>query len=377
MYKLDHAPDLTQAQAIHRRRRLDEERKQRIFDPKVRIMGIDVQGLEEQIRVKNELKSIEAERNATADLVAIETNTLLQMLDAKVSASRRAVQQDLDTFRRDQQQPCMQRDFDLYDPEALKKDRPARESDADARNTVSGLQKFEGEDLEQADRIAAQKHQMQLWTWQKMCENADRQRLQDWHAQQQEEHVMATNAKVQYLNEMERQHRRDIARSDAEFNKKLALEKKLRENQDRRKETIKNLEEIDMWKNGDLLTERPAPPQPGPHRIRIDAFKGMSAEQIQDIYATREQQIRETRQKREQERQHDHQWEKHRFWTSRATLLMERERERQVRDKEMQQLQTNQMLAKSFQQRKTFIDKVVYSNPPTDAYFAQFNTTSR
>ncbi|ORZ38990.1 RIB43A-like with coiled-coils protein 2-like protein [Catenaria anguillulae PL171] len=377
MYKLDHPVDLAQFQAVQRRRRLDQERMKRIFDPKVRVMGIDVQGLEEQIRIKNELKSIEDERNATADQVALETNDLLQMLDAKVAASRRAVHKDMDAFRQDHQQPHMRRDFDLYDPMHLKNDRPARTSDADTRNTVSGMQKFEGEDLEQQLRIKAQKDQMQVWSWQKMRENdADKKRKEeeDWR---REREVMENNQRIQVMMEAERLQRKQVAMEDAMFNLKLAMEKKLKDAEHREKETEKNLEEIQLNVTGDFLTERPAPPQPGPHHLRIDAFKGMTPEQIAEIQATRDRQIEEARQRSEQQKRDEQAWAKHDFWVSRATVLMEREKHRAERERERQMLAQNQMLANEFKQRKAYMDKVVYTNPPTEGYFMQFNTTSR
>ncbi|KAI9188065.1 hypothetical protein H9P43_002456 [Blastocladiella emersonii ATCC 22665] len=377
MYKLDHPLDLTEYQAVQRRRRLDEERMKRIFDPKVRVMGIDVQGLEEQIRVKNELKSIEQERNDVSDRVATETNDLLQMLDAKVCASRRALHRDMDAFRRDHQQPCMRRDFDLYDPALLKNDHPARIGDVDPRNTVSGMQRFEGEDLEQDRRILSQKDQMQVWSWQKMCENEAERKRKEEEDERREQETMANNRRIQYLAEMDRRHRRQIAMDDAEFNRKLAKEKKLRDSEHARMETAKNLEEIQMHVTGDFLTERPAPPQPGPHKIRIDAFKGMSPEQIQEIRDTRERQIKEAHERQEQQRRDNKAWDKHQFWVSRATVLMEREKNRQERDKERQMLAQNQAMASDFKDRKKFIDTIVYTNPPTEAYFGQFNTTSR
>ena len=40
MYKVEIPADKIEQEAIARRRRLDEERKERIFNPKVRIMGV-------------------------------------------------------------------------------------------------------------------------------------------------------------------------------------------------------------------------------------------------------------------------------------------------------------------------------------------------
>ena len=47
-------------------------------------------------------------------------------------------------FRLEQQAAASRREFDLYDPESKKKDKPARVSDDDPRCQVSGLQLFQG-----------------------------------------------------------------------------------------------------------------------------------------------------------------------------------------------------------------------------------------
>lgn len=53
------------------------------------------------------------------------------------------------------------REFDLNDPDYLKKDVPARVSDEDPRLSVSGLQHFEGEDLEFERRKKLQQQQLE------------------------------------------------------------------------------------------------------------------------------------------------------------------------------------------------------------------------
>ena len=62
MFKLETQNDVIQRQAIERRKKLDNERKMRIFDPKTRLLGIDVKALEEQIKIKKEQADLEAAR---------------------------------------------------------------------------------------------------------------------------------------------------------------------------------------------------------------------------------------------------------------------------------------------------------------------------
>lgn len=54
--------DLKEAAVIERRRRFEEDRKQRIFNARQRVIGVDSQGLANQINEKNELNQGEAEK---------------------------------------------------------------------------------------------------------------------------------------------------------------------------------------------------------------------------------------------------------------------------------------------------------------------------
>jgi hypothetical protein len=71
MYKVEIVSDKIGQEAVTRRRRLDQERKERIFNPKVRIMGVirdnkvDLQALQQQIGIKQELSDLEKKRNET------------------------------------------------------------------------------------------------------------------------------------------------------------------------------------------------------------------------------------------------------------------------------------------------------------------------
>merc|ERR1711976_1145797 len=56
------------------------------------------------------------------------------------------------------------REFDLYDPDYLKKDKPARVTDDDPRCGISSLQKFDGEDLNNKARTKFQNEQLREWS---------------------------------------------------------------------------------------------------------------------------------------------------------------------------------------------------------------------
>ena len=64
-------------------------------------------------------------------------------------------------FRKEYQRPEDRNEFDINDPDFKRKSVPARVSDDDPRLTVSGMQKFDGEDLEYERRKKLQQKQIQ------------------------------------------------------------------------------------------------------------------------------------------------------------------------------------------------------------------------
>ena len=74
----------------------------------------------------------------------------------------RELNKAVNEFRHSHQQPDGRREFDLNDPDSLKKDKPARVSDDDPRCGVASLQKFVGEDLNAKARQKLQQEQARL-----------------------------------------------------------------------------------------------------------------------------------------------------------------------------------------------------------------------
>jgi len=63
MYKLDLPIDLKEAQAIERRRNQEEQRKARIFNSKTRMIGVDEQALQQQIKDRKQQEERERRRH--------------------------------------------------------------------------------------------------------------------------------------------------------------------------------------------------------------------------------------------------------------------------------------------------------------------------
>ena len=106
------------------------------------------------------------------------TTEILNVMDDQTEKARKEQFLVVNQYRQQYQKPHLRREFDLNDPEARLKDKPARVRDDDERCGVSGMQKFDGEDLEYKSRLDLQKEQMRIWTREQLSEK-DRKRQEE------------------------------------------------------------------------------------------------------------------------------------------------------------------------------------------------------
>ncbi|KAJ3158421.1 Protein Tax-1 [Geranomyces michiganensis] len=378
MYKIEILSDTLRDAAIQRRKNLDEERKQRIFDPKIRVLGIDVRALEDQIRIKNEHKKAEREREAAFDKSMRQTNAILQHMDHEAEEQARANLHSLNQFRIRNQQPYQRREYDLYDPQALKNDLPARVADDDSRIGISSCQRFEGEDLASQERKRLQKQQMKTWSQEGMWERRNKQFEQAEEKRLYERYQNDIDQKVVTLQKAVNDARAEQARADKEYNWQLAELKREREAEERRHEEEQNVQEINRQVNGNFLTEHPDVFNiGGGHQVRVDMFKGMTAEQKRYIFEVQQKQREEAEARRENQRLEADRIARQEAANIRASMLLEREKARQVREEAVRLREENRGNAEEQKMKQYYMNRVLYTNKPTDDYFAQFNTTSR
>lgn len=157
-------PDALQKQAagIARRRALEAQRKARIFDPKTRVIGVDVASLDALVAERREREQDERRRDRAFDQQSVEIArqlTELQRIRQRKILERNAQVQD---YRARSQKVEDRRDYDLYDPALLRKQRPPRNGD-DVDLPASSLQMFNGEDLHKRDRVRQQQRELSQW----------------------------------------------------------------------------------------------------------------------------------------------------------------------------------------------------------------------
>ena len=89
----------------------------------------------------------------------VRNDKIATLLQKRQENDIRELSKSINHFRQEHQRPEDRREFDLYDPDGKKKDKPARVSDDDPRCGISSMQKFLGEDLNETARKKLQQEQ--------------------------------------------------------------------------------------------------------------------------------------------------------------------------------------------------------------------------
>lgn len=77
------------------------------------------------------------------------------------------------------------------------------------------------------------------------------------------------------------------------------------------------------------------------------------------------------------ERLENEEFDKRRIIEAKAGLIMEKQLERKEKELVQQLKEENKRLDYEQKSHKDYLDKVVYTNQPTAAYYMQFNTSTR
>lgn len=335
--------------------------------------------MEHQLKEKHEIEQEGLERKRKFEQEQRRQNQVVQQKNREQQLLRHQLDNEVNHFRSLYQRPEQSRDFDLFDPNGLKKDLPARLGDDDPRLTVSGAQKFDGEDLTEKDRKRIQMQQQRSWLEQQIRDK--RQAEMDRVAAEKflEEALEAREQRVRQLAAEERTTRHKIQGNVDQFNLQLMQKQEYDRRQKKREEEEDNLAEIYNNLTSDILTENPevAASSLGPNRIIPYAYKGMSAEELEQIRVGQLQQKRELERRRQEEQNHKEAWDQLATDFDNTVVLKDRELNRR-RHKLAEQIRwENSQLSDEQQRKLAFLDREVYQNRPTMAYFEQFNTTSR
>ncbi|NWI45380.1 RIBC2 protein, partial [Picathartes gymnocephalus] len=371
--------ELDEAAAVELRRRRELLRRGRIFNARIRTIGIDKDALDAQVK---ERKIQEAAEKAEHERFAHDmkkNDKLMCLLEERQKNEVKDLNRALIEFQQNFQRAETRREFDLNDPQALKKDRPARVSDDDPRCTISGMQKFMGEDLNYDQRMKFQKEQLREWSLQQQKDwknaLADQKLADDLY----DKYRIELDKKIMEEQRKEEESRRVVCTATKNFNRIQAAELDHKNELEKAQKIKDDMDEITCLLRGDFLSENPeqAIGPLGKHHVLVDRWKGMNQEQLMAIRQFQKEQAQEKVRVREQERRRDAEWDRQRLQAARAQLLWERRQQRQDRALRRDLDVLNAELSQEQKAKNIYLKEEEYSNIPTDEFYAQFNTTTR
>uniref|UniRef100_A0A8C0HCM1 RIB43A-like with coiled-coils protein 1 n=1 Tax=Chelonoidis abingdonii TaxID=106734 RepID=A0A8C0HCM1_CHEAB len=379
MHKVDLPLENKEAAALEARREREKQRLSRIFNARHRTMGVDVEALRSQVEERKLREETEKRRDETYGESSGQPCLVAQMLEEEECQRVRRLHQAVQEFREQQQPPSTRREWDLYNPEGLRQDHPARVSDYDPHCGPASLQRFAGEDLALPTR-----HQLQQ---EQQCHSLEEQRAEWQRAMADSKYAdmledkkrVELDLRAQQLAQLEEEcrHAKDLATAD--YNRAQEAEAAEQHRLAHQQEQDDNQAEIHNHLTGPLLTEDPAVADSplGPHRILTDRWKGMSPKQVEAMWKAQEEQRQENQRLREAERQREAEWEAQRQLAARAAMVLEEE-QRRARLQLRKGLDAyNQQLAQEQRAQQQYLQRELYTNPPSAAYHLQFNTSSR
>ncbi|XP_076184890.1 RIB43A-like with coiled-coils protein 2 [Aptenodytes patagonicus] len=379
MSRLGLQRDLQEAAALERRRQRELQRQSRIFNARVRTIGVDKDALDTQVKDRKIQEAAEKARNEELANEMKQNDKIMCMLEERQKNDIRNINKAISEFQKNFQKPETRREFDLSDPQALKKDRPARLSDNDPRCTVSGLQKFMGEDLNYDQRMKFQKEQLREWSLQQQRDWKNALADQKFADDLYDKSRIELDQKTMEQQRKEEESRRAVCAATKDFNKTQAAELAERKKLEKYQKMKDDMDEISSLLQGNLLSENPeqAVSSFGRHRVITDRWKGMNQDQLMAIRYSQQQQVLEKLRLKDEERRRDAEWDRQSIQAARAQLVLERHQQRQNRERRQVLDNINAELSQEQKSKNIYLKEEAYSNFPTGQYYAQFNTTSR
>ncbi|KAK5867780.1 hypothetical protein PBY51_012243 [Eleginops maclovinus] len=361
MFNFDLASDRLANTSLQRRRNDETERRERIFNDKVRMFGVDKEALNSQMKEKEKQEeAAKVEQNAR-DAEMLHNNKVACLLHSREVKEKRAVAKTIVDYRLQYQQPLCQRDYDLSAP-----DRCGNTDPGDALMMLPGLL---GEDPDSESRRQRQREQLREWLLQQQGERAaerQRRKMEEHRCEQSRAYM---DKKALQLQGIEMQRRKAETVATKEYN--LAkIEEKRRHDGERDVRggvagaRMNNLQEPLT----DVALQHPLVPGLCPSSDRKAPL-----ENLQQIIQFQKYQIEEKKRVELEKKRDEEQRDRVRLDSARTALLLERQQARLDKQRRQRVDSANVMLAQTHKQQEPDIER----GSIDDSFFSKFNTCSR
>ncbi|XP_034028265.1 RIB43A-like with coiled-coils protein 1 [Thalassophryne amazonica] len=377
MYKMNLPVDDDIDKAVERRRSAEAARKARVFNTRLRVIGLDVDALNQQITEKKHQQEVERLQNKAADERMKSYGEQLLQQDRDEKEKRASLHTELTQYWATQQ--CVKdspdADFKFNLKGAYKPTIP------ESSLGPASMQIFKGEGIGEEQKRKAQM-QMTERDLRAQKEDYERRCMAEKHKEMLvSKELMRQDLKALQLDKLEECKRAARIALD-NFNQALAAQQAENLKDNHRREQMEDHADIWHTLTSDMMTEgavvaRTKVGGGRSARVLTDRWKGMSPEELSAIHREREAQCVERQKQRDAEKVLDAAWHLQQLRFSREAEEEEKKQAGLRAEMRIQMDQYNMHLAKEQQIKQEYLNKKVYTNKPTKDYFLQFNTSSR
>ncbi|XP_068454679.1 RIB43A-like with coiled-coils protein 1 [Clinocottus analis] len=374
MHKVDLPIDPSIENAVEMRRSAETARKARIFNTRWRVLGLDLDALNQQVQEKKHQQTIEKQRDKAFDKLRTCHDQILLQQGIDERKKRADLHTGLTHYWATHQRVEDTRDANVQCDLKGAFSTTIPESELGP----ASMQIFQGEDIGEEQRKREQKKKTDRDLRAQKEEN-ERRLLRDKHREMLvSKELVHQDCRGLQLRAQEEECKKAARLALSNYNQALAVEQTETLKKQQRREERENLAEIQHTLTSDMMTEcaEAAAREVGGGRL-VDRWKGMSPEQLSAIHKEREEQRLERQRQREAEKFQDAAWELQLLKLSRKA---EDEDSRAVELRREMRIQTdryNMQLAREQQAYQEYLNKKLYTNKPSKDYFHQFNSSSR
>ncbi|KAM7411949.1 hypothetical protein PAMA_021767 [Pampus argenteus] len=378
MYKVNLPLDKSIEKAVERRRTAEAARKAQIFNTRLRVMGLDLDALNQQVHEKKHQQNMQSQQDKAFDKMRrIHDEALLQK-DIDEREKRAAVHADLTQYWATHQRVEDSRDADLNCglKQAFSITTPGGELGPASMQIFQG--EGVGEDQKRREQIKKTESDLQA-----QKEDNERKRIEDKHKEMLvSKELVHQDLRWVQQDALEKECKKAARIALDNYNQALAAEQAEKLKEQQRREERESLAEMWHTMTSDMMTECPEAAEGDVKggrtpQVLTDRWKGMSPEQLSAIRREREAQRLERQRQRDTDKSQEAAWALQLLKTSREAEQEERREAELRRERRIQMDQCNMQLARDQQAYQEYLNKKLYTNKPTKAYFHQFNTSSR
>jgi len=257
----------------------NEARRERCLNARSRTIGVDVAALEAQIKEKEESRKLESSES----MAQAERDRFIN----KLIEQRELEEREMKRVQMEEQKMVWEQQRSRGKNQAPRMGDPVVAEECG----LGAVQRFSGEDSSRIQRMRMQQQQMRSWTKQQMEERSAKEREEKDEDVRYAAYLRMLAEKRQELEGDEVVLSRENAMRNRKENEYLAEQLRLRHSHEKQVEAAAKVEEVENMMNSAFLCEDTSGGLTPEGRIVKDRYKGLTREQIREMYRQNEQLI--------------------------------------------------------------------------------------